>query len=86
MGKQQGTKCGRKKGKTQGGGSTPKAGKKRIAMTATEDTSSSESDSDTSCNIEDADAEDCAPEINIREKGTLIDNFFRVCSFDLKMS
>ena len=86
MGKQQGTKCGRKTGKTQGGETTTKAGKKRIAMTATEDTSSSESDSDTSCNIEDADAEDCTQEINRREKGTPIDIFVRECSFNLEIS
>ena len=79
MGRQQGTKCGRKARKTQGGESTTKAGKKRIAMTASEDTSSSESDSDSSCNIENVGTEDCTPEINRREKGTPIDNF--VCEY-----
>ena len=86
MGKQHGTKGNRKTGTNQGGEPTTKTGTKRAAMAAPKDTSSSELDSNSSCNNGDADAENCAPEITRQKKGTPLRILFVQYPINIEMS
>ena len=78
MGKPNGTKTG----PAQGGELKTRTGKKRNAMAAPLDTSSSESDSDSSCDDGRANVAECAPEITKQLKGTPVNT--HVCCFDVK--